>query len=82
MLWGVCIAAYCAHIHSAGLQYSKQKGELSGQCMAAAGNIVPPSIKISEQISGVCISAIHGGGPAFGVMKRSAEFFFVIAEGQ
>lgn len=53
----------------------KRERELSGQCMAGAGSIVPPSIEITEQISGVCIFAVFGGGPTFGVMNRSLAFF-------
>ncbi len=49
--------------------------DLSGQSMAGAGGIVPPSIGITEQISGVCIFAVFGGGPTFAVMNRSLVFF-------
>lgn len=58
----------------AALQQTKER-ELSGQCMAGAGSVVPPSIEITEQISGVCIFAVFGGGPTFGVMNRSLAFF-------
>lgn len=36
---------------------------------------MPPSMEITEQISGVCIFAVFGGGPTFGVMNRSLAFF-------
>lgn len=82
VLWGFSIAPYCAHIHSAGLQqWQTIERELSGQSMAGAGGIVPPSIGITEQITGVCIFAVFGGGPTFAVMNRSLVFF-VGVEGQ
>lgn len=43
--------------------------------MAIAGGIVPPSIEITEHISGVCIFAVFGGSPLFGVMNRSQAVF-------
>lgn len=49
--------------------------------MAGAGGIVPPSIGITEQISGVGNFAVFGGGPTFPVMNRS-PVFFVGVEGQ
>ena len=51
--------------------------ELSGQSMAGAGGTVPSSIGIIEQISGVCIFAVFGGGPTFVVMNRSVVCFFL-----
>lgn len=69
--------------HSLGWATAQQtiERELSGQSMAGAGGIVPPSIGITEQITGVCIFAVFGGGPTFAVMNRSLVFF-VGVEGQ
>lgn len=44
--------------------------------MAAAAGIVPPSLEICEDISAVCIFAVFGGGPTFGIMNSSRAVFF------
>lgn len=71
----------CLHSLSWATSVANNTEELSGQSMAGAGGIVPPSIGITEQISGVCIFAVFGGGPTFAVMNRSLVFF-VGVEGQ
>lgn len=43
---------------------------------------MPPSVGISDYISGVCILAVFGGGPTFVVMNRSLLCVFVGVEGQ
>lgn len=72
----------CPHLLGCATAPQTIERELSQRNMAGADGIVPPSIGITRQISGVCIFLLSlGGGPTFAVMNGSLVCF-VGVEGQ